>query len=200
MVGEATDTGTITSFLADTDIFGELDYDFDTLAQRFREAAYLTKGLKIHFTDEREDRELTFYFEGGIVSFVRHLNKNRVVLYPRPVYIEKAVNGTAVEVALQYNDGYSESVFSFANCINTVDGGTHVTGFRSALTRVLNDYARKSKLLKENDANLGGEDVREGLVAVISVKLAEPQFEGQTKAKLGNPEVKSQVESAIAES
>jgi len=200
VVGEATDTGTITTFLADADIFSELDYDFDTLAQRFREAAYLTKGLKIHFVDEREDRELTFYFEGGIVSFVRHLNKNRVVLYSRPIYIEKTVNGTVVEVALQYNDGYAESVFSFANCINTIDGGTHVTGFRSALTRVLNDYARKSKVLKENDANLGGEDVREGLVAVISVRLAEPQFEGQTKGKLGNPEVKSQVESAVAES
>ncbi len=200
VVGEASDTGTITTFLADTEIFGELDYDFDTLAQRFREAAYLTKGLKIHFVDEREDRELTFYFEGGIVSFVRHLNKNRAVLHARPIYIEKTVNGTAVEVALQYNDGYAESVFSFANCINTVDGGTHVTGFRSALTRVLNDYARKSKVLKESDANLVGEDVREGLVGVISVKLAEPQFEGQTKAKLGNPEVKSQAESAVTES
>jgi DNA gyrase subunit B len=198
-------SGTTTSFLPDSQVFEALDYDFNTLAQRFRETAYLTKGLWIHFRDERdsgrpaEGREINFYFEGGIVSFVRHLNKGREVLHPRPISIERTLNGTAVEVAIQYNDGFSEATFSFANCINTIDGGTHLTGFRSALTRVLNDYARKQKILKEDDANLSGEDAREGLVAVVSVKLPEPQFEGQTKTRLGNQEVKAQVESAVAE-
>jgi DNA gyrase subunit B len=199
-------TGTTTSFLPDSQVFEALDYDFNTIAQRFRETAYLTKGLWIHFRDERGDanravggHEINFYFEGGIVSFVRHLNKGREVLHPRPISIERTLNGTAVEVAIQYNDGFSEATFSFANCINTIDGGTHLTGFRSALTRVLNDYARKQKILKEDDANLSGEDAREGLVAVVSVKLPEPQFEGQTKTRLGNQEVKAQVESAVAE-
>ncbi len=198
-IGTAEGHGTKQTFLADTTIFENLDYSFDTLAQRFREMAYLTKGLRIKFVDERSDKELSFYFEGGVVSFVRHLNKNRAVLYPMPIYIEKQVNGTSVEVALQYNDGYSESVFSFANNINTVDGGTHLTGFRTALTRSLNDYARKANIIKEADSSLSGEDVREGLTAIISVKLGEPQFEGQTKAKLGNAEVRNQVESAVAE-
>jgi DNA gyrase subunit B len=193
------DTGTIVSFLADSTIFSDLNYDFQTLAQRFREMAYLTKGVWVHFQDERADREMNFYFEGGVASFVRHLNHDRDTLTARPIYIEKQVNGTAVEVAIQYNDGFSESTFAFANCINTIDGGSHLTGFRSALTRVLNDYARKAKLLKDDDPNLTGDDVREGLVAVVSVKLPEPQFEGQTKTRLGNPEVKSQVESAVAE-
>jgi len=161
--------------------------------------AYLTKGLKIHFYDERTDQEMTFYFEGGIASFCRHLNKNRSVLHSRPIYIAKMVNGTSVEVALQYNDGFAESTFSFANNINTVDGGTHLTGFRSAMTRALNDYARKNRFLKDDEPNLTGDDVREGLTAIISVRLAEPQFEGQTKGKLGNPDVKSQVESTVVE-
>ena len=191
-------SGTITSFLPDDQIFESLDYDFQTLAQHFREVAYLTKGIWIHFIDERDDREINFYFEGGVASFVRHLNHDREVVHPRPIYIEKQVNGTAVETALQYNDGFAESTFSFANCINTIDGGSHLTGFRSALTRALNEYARKQKLLKDAP-NLTGEDVREGLVAVISVKLPEPQFEGQTKTRLGNPEVKGQVESVVAE-
>ena len=198
-VGKAEGHGTTVTFLADLAIFNELDYSFDTLAQRFREMAYLTKGLRIRFVDERDDRETAFYFDGGIVSFVRHLNKNRAGVHPNPISMERQVGDTVVEVALQYNDGFGESVFAFANNINTVDGGTHLTGFRSALTRSLNDYGRKANLLKETDLNLTGEDVREGLTAIISVKLPEPQFEGQTKAKLGNAEVKVQVESVVNE-
>ncbi len=198
-VGKAEGHGTTVTFLPDDAIFSELDYSFDTLAQRFREMAYLTKGLRIRFIDERADRETAFYFDGGIVSFVRHLNKNRAGIHSNPISMERQVGDTAVEVALQYNDGFGESVYAFANNINTVDGGTHLTGFRSALTRSLNDYARKANLLKEADQNLTGEDVREGLTAIISVKLPEPQFEGQTKAKLGNAEVKVQVESVVNE-
>jgi len=199
VVDEASNTGTIITFYADEEIFGKARYDFNTLSERIREMAYLNKGLEITLRDEIKDSKLTFYFEGGITGFVSHLNRNRVVRHPRPIYITKLVNSTIVEVALQYNDGFTESVFSFANCVNTVDGGTHLTGFRSALTRVLNDYAHKNKFLKEDEPNLTGEDVREGLTAIISVKLAEPQFEGQTKAKLGNIEVKSVVESAVGE-
>lgn len=191
-------TGTTVHFLPDKEVFREINYKFETLAQRFREMAFLTKGLTIKFRDERTDQEMTFYFEGGILSFIRYLNKNRKPLHP-PFYVEKTVNGTLVEIALQYTDEFSESVFTFANNINTVDGGTHLTGFRSALTRTLNEYARKQGLLKENDPNLTGEDVREGLTAIVSVKLPEPQFESQTKAKLGNPEVKSQVEAVMSE-
>ncbi|MDH5695006.1 MAG: DNA topoisomerase (ATP-hydrolyzing) subunit B [Dehalococcoidia bacterium] len=198
-VGKASDTGTTITFAPDEEIFGKAEYDFSTISEHLRELAYLNKGLQICINDERKDREKTFYFEGGITGFVRHLNRNRVVRHRQPIYISKLVDSTVVEAAVQYNDGFSESTFSFANCVNTVDGGTHLTGFRSALTRVLNDYARKNKLLKEDQPNLIGDDVREGLTAIISVKLAEPQFEGQTKAKLGNPEVKSQVESAVAE-
>jgi DNA gyrase subunit B len=191
--------GTLQRFMPDRKIFkDDIDYKFDTLAQRFREMAFLTKGLTITFRDERENHEMSFYFEGGVRSFVRYLNKNRTVLHA-PVHAEKQVNGTAVEMAIQYTDGYNESVFAFANNINTVDGGTHVTGFRSALTRTLNDYARKAGLLKESDPNFTGEDVREGLTAIISIKLQDPQFESQTKSKLGNAEVKGQVESVVAE-
>lgn len=192
-------TGTTVHFLPDKEIFREINYKFETLAQRFREMAFLTKGLTIKFRDERTDQEMTFYFEGGILSFIRYLNRNRSPLHP-PFYLEKTVNGTLIEIALQYTDEFSESVFTFANNINTVDGGTHLTGFRSALTRTLNEYARKQGLLKESDPNLTGEDVREGLTAIVSVKLPEPQFESQTKAKLGNPEVKSQVEAVMSES
>ena len=142
---------------------------------------------------------MSFYFEGGIVSFVRYINRNRTVLHPTPIYAEREIEGTLIEVAMQYTDGFAESVFAFANNINTVEGGTHLTGFRSALTRTLNDYARKSGLLKDNEANFTGEDVREGLTAIISVKLKEPQFESQTKIKLNNPEVKGQVESVTSE-
>ena len=197
-VGEASDTGTITTFLADKEIFGNLNYDFDALAQRFREMCYLTKGLELHFEDKRSDREVTFYFEGGIASFAGYLNKNRPVLH-EPIYVSKVVNGTEVEVALQYNEGFAETTFSFANCINTQDGGSHLTGFRTAITRIINDTARNLKLLKGDETNLIGDDTREGLVAIISVKLAEPQFEGQTKAKLGNPEIKNHVESAVVD-
>ncbi|HEY65731.1 MAG TPA: DNA topoisomerase (ATP-hydrolyzing) subunit B [Caldilineae bacterium] len=193
------ETGTKTTFLADTTIFKSgLDYRFDTLVQRFREMAFLTRGLTIIFRDERDGREMSFYFEGGIRSFVRYLNKNRKVLH-EPFYVEKQVNGTHIEVALQYTDGYAESFYAFANNVNTIDGGTHVTGFRAALTRCLNDYARKNGFLKEGDPNFTGEDTREGLTGILSVKLQEPQFESQTKAKLGNAEVKSQVESVVYE-
>jgi DNA gyrase subunit B len=198
-VGKATDTGTTITFIADEEIFDDLNYDFNTLSGRIREMAYLNKGLEISIIDERKDREQTFYFDGGIVSFVRHLNRNREVCHRQPIYISKEVNSTIVEVALQYNDGFSESTFSFANCVNTEDGGTHLTGFRSALTRVFNDYAHKNKLLKEDEPNLVGDDVREGLTAIVSVKIHEPQFEGQTKAKLGNLEVKSVVETVVGE-
>jgi len=199
MVGKASDTGTTITFLADEEIFGKTKYDFDILCERLREMAYLNKALEICLKDERKDREKTFYFEGGITSFIRHLNRERVVRHQSPIYISKLVNSTIVEAALQYNDGFAETTFSFANCVNTVDGGTHLTGFRSALTRSLNDYAHKNKLLKEDESNLTGEDVREGLTAIISVKIHEPQFEGQTKAKLGNIEVKGVVESAVSE-
>jgi len=198
-VGEASDTGTTITFLADEEIFGKVSYDFNTLSQRIREMAYLNSGLEICLKDERKDCEKTFYFEGGITSFVDYLNRNREVRHRQPIYISKLVNSTIVEAALQYNDGFTESTYSFANCVNTVDGGTHLTGFRSALTRVLNDYARKNKFIKEEEPNLIGDDVREGLTAIISVKLAEPQFEGQIKARLGNAEVKSLVESAVGE-
>jgi len=201
VVGEidADDTGTTTAFFADEEIFGKVSYDFNILSERLREMAYLNKGLEISLRDEAKDADRTFYFEGGITGFIRHLNRNRVVRHPLPVYISGQVDSTVVEVALQYNDGFSESAFSFANCVNTMDGGTHLTGFRSALTRVLNDYAHKNKFLKEDESNLTGEDVREGLTAIISVKLSEPQFEGQTKGKLGNIEIKSQVESIVNE-
>jgi DNA gyrase subunit B len=199
VVGKASNTGTTITFLPDKAIFGEAKCDFNTVAEHLRELAYLNKGLEICIRDDRKDEEKTFYFEGGITGFVRHLNRNRVVRHRKPIYISSTVNGTIVEAALQYNDGFSESSFSFANCVNTIDGGTHLTGFRSALTRVLNDYARKNKMLKEDESNLIGEDVREGLTAIISVKLAEPQFEGQTKGKLGNPDVTSHGESAVGE-
>ena len=190
--------GTTTTFLPDTEIMRTLDYRFRTLAQRFREMAFLTRGLTIHFRDERDGSEETFYFEGGIRSFLHYLNRHRKVLH-EPFYVEGKVEDTHIEIALQYTDGYAESVFSFANNINTVDGGTHLTGFRSALTRSLNDYARAKNLLKEKDENLSGEDVREGLTAIVSVKLPEPQFESQTKAKLGNAEVAGQVASLFGE-
>jgi len=199
IIGDADSNGTTINFRADEEIFGDIDYDSVALLQSFREMAYLNKGIEIRFEDQRNDLEKTFYFEGGIVSFVRHLNKKRSVVHAMPIYISKIVNGSTVEVALQYIDGLADFTLSFANCINTPDGGAHLTGFRSALTRVLNDYGRKYKILKENESNLTGEDVREGLTAIISVKLTDPQFEGQTKAKLGNPDIKGQVESVVAE-
>jgi DNA gyrase subunit B len=197
--GDTDATGTTITFLADTEIFGEINYDFNTIRERLKELAFLNKNLEINLKDERTDREATFLFEGGIASLVSRFNKNRQVLHNQPIYISGTMNSTIVEVALQYNDGFTESTLSFANCVNTIDGGSHLTGFRSALTRVLNDYARKNKLLKDSDPNLIGDDVRDGLTSIISVKLVEPQFEGQTKAKLGNPEIKTQVEAIVAD-
>jgi DNA gyrase subunit B len=203
VTGKVTDgaTGTRTTFMPDHTIFEDTNFRFETLEQRFREMAFLNRGLTIDFEDERTDngsRWMSFYFEGGVRSFVRYLNKNREVLHD-PVYVEKEVEGSLIEAAIQYNDGFNESVFAFANTINTPDGGTHLTGLRSAITRTVNDWAKKQGLLKEADANFTGDDTREGLTAIISVKLADPQFESQTKVKLLNAEIRNQVESAVAE-
>jgi DNA gyrase subunit B len=200
IAGDAQDTGTLIAYLADKEIFESIDYDFDLACQRLRELSYLNKGVEIALKDERNNQEKAFYFDGGIASFIRRLNRNRDVIHPDPIYISTMIDSTIIEAALQYNDSFTESILTFANCVNTRDGGSHLTGFRSALTRILNDYARNNKFLKDTDPNLTGEDVREGSVVIISVKLPQPQFEGQTKARLGNPEVKSQVESAVANS
>jgi DNA gyrase subunit B len=191
--------GTTQHWMPDTTIFDSLDYVFGTLAQRFREMAYLTAGLRIVFIDERNDQESTFYFEGGITSYVRHLNKSRIPLHPRPFYMNRHIGDYVVEVALQYNDTYGESTHTFANNVNTVDGGTHLSGFKSGLTRTINDYARKNGIIKENEVNLSGEDVREGLTAIVSVKMPDPQFEGQTKGKLGNADMAGAVQSVVNE-
>ncbi|MEI6136325.1 MAG: DNA topoisomerase (ATP-hydrolyzing) subunit B [Chloroflexota bacterium] len=192
------DSGTIVRFLPDHTMFETLDYDFELLAQRFREMAYLTKGVFIRFTDLRDDgHEQSYYFDSGIEAFVRQIGRTRQPLHPDPIYVTMDTEEASVEVAIQYNSSFGEVVHSFANAIKTIDGGSHVTGFRTALTSVLNDYARKAKILKDGDQNLTGDDVREGLAAVISVKLSEPQFEGQTKTRLGNPEIKGMVESAV---
>ncbi|MFL5658166.1 MAG: DNA topoisomerase (ATP-hydrolyzing) subunit B [Ktedonobacteraceae bacterium] len=198
-LGPTEGTGTTTSFLADLTVMETRDYNFDILAQRFREMAYLNRGMTISLCDERTDREATFYFEGGLVSFVRYLNKNRGRVQSRPVSTVREIDNVKVELAVQYNDSWTTTEFSFANGINTVDGGMHITGFRSALTRSLNDYARKANLLKEKDSNLTGDDVRQGLTAVVSVKIPNPQFEAQTKAKLNNAEVRPIVEVVTAE-
>jgi DNA gyrase subunit B len=199
VVGPEEGQGTITSFLPDLSVMETRDYSFDILAQRFREMAYLNRGMTISLKDERTDREATFYFEGGLVSFVRYLNKNRNKLQARPISSVREIDDVKVEVALQYNDSWTCTEFSFANGINTVDGGMHVTGFRSALTRTLNDYARKVNLLKEKDSNLTGEDVRQGLTVVISVKIPNPQFEAQTKSKLNNADVRPIVEAVTSD-
>ena len=196
---EDSDTGTITSFVPDLEVMETRDFNFDTLAQRFREMAYLNRGLTISLRDERTDREVTFYFEGGLVSFVRYLNKDRGRVMSRPISTTRELEGMKIELAVQYNDGWNATEFSFANGINTVDGGMHITGFRSALTRTLNDYARKMNLLKDKDGNLTGDDVRQGLTAVVSVKIPNPQFEAQTKAKLNNAEVRPVVETVTAD-
>ncbi|MDW8067525.1 MAG: DNA topoisomerase (ATP-hydrolyzing) subunit B [Anaerolineae bacterium] len=201
VLGKTNRRGTTVTFRFDPTIFKDVDYQFETLAQRFREMAFVTRGVTIRLIDERPDdfpRRMTFYFEGGVLSFVRYLNRNRTPLHP-PVYVEKEVDGIGVEVAIQYTDSYTESVYPFANTIHTVDGGTHLTGLRAALTRTINDYARKAGLLKEKDPNFSGDDVREGLTAVVSVKHPDPQFESQTKVKLMNAEVKAIVESVVAE-
>ncbi len=201
IIGDTDQTGTIISFRPDPEIFDTLEFSFETLVSRLRELAFLNRGLKIELIDERteEVKSKTFQYEGGIISFVEYLNRNKDPLHRKVIYVERQMDEIQVEIAMQYNDGYNENVFSFANDINTVEGGTHLSGFRTALTRSLNDYARKNNLLKENENNLSGDDVREGLVAIISVKLPNPQFEGQTKEKLGNSEVRGIVDSAFYE-
>ena len=201
VIGQTEETGTEITFKPDSEIFDTLEFSFDTLAARLRELAFLNRGLRIEMLDQRteEEKQAVFQYEGGIISFVEYLNRNKDVLHKKVIYFERQLDDVQIEIAMQYNAGYNESVFSFANDINTVEGGTHLSGFRTALTRTLNDYARKSGLLKENESNLTGEDVREGLVAIISVKLPDPQFEGQTKEKLGNSEIKGLVDSAFSE-
>ena len=201
VIGKAApqDTGTKTTFKYDPEIFkGELDFRFETLIQRFREMAFVTRGVTIYLLDERTNREMTFYFEGGIMSFVRYLNRNRVVLHP-VMHVEKEVDGITIAAAIQFTDAYAESVYAFANTINTVDGGTHLTGLRSAVTRTINDYARKNSLLKDAEANFSGDDTREGLTAIISIKHPDPQFESQTKVKLMNPEVQTIAQQVVGE-
>jgi DNA gyrase subunit B len=196
---KAEDTGTKVTFKFDKQIFkDDLEFRFDTLSQRFREMAFVTRGTTIRFIDEHNNREMTFYFEGGLTSFVRYLNRNRDTLHD-VVYVEKQIENIGIEAAIQYTDAYTESVYSFANTINTVDGGTHMTGLRAALTRVVNDYARKSGLLKDADPNFSGDDTREGLTAIVSVKHPDPQFESQTKVKLMNPEVQTYVQQVVGE-
>ena len=191
-------TGTVTRFTPDPEVFPIIEWDTAVIEQWLRETAYLNKGLYLTLRDERNDTEANYYFDGGVVSFVRHLNRSHLALHVKPIYVEKTFeNDTVVEVALQYNDSFAERVYTFANNINTIDGGAHLTGFRNALTRTINAYARKTGQLKEADVNLTSEDVREGLTAVISVKIKEPQFEGQTKTRLGNAEVAGQVATAV---
>lgn len=201
VVGETAETGTYVHFLPDAEIFDETVYDYDTLRHRLRELSFLNRGITITLTDERgeEERKEVFYFEGGISSFVEHLNRNKEVINPEPVYFNGTKDTTVVEIALQYNTSYSENIYSFVNNINTEEGGTHLAGFKSALTRAANDFARRQGIIKNNDDNLQGEDIREGLTCVISIKLREPQFEGQTKTKLGNSEVRGIVDSIVTE-
>ena len=202
---KTTEHGTTISFKPDQEIFPVIEYDFDLLISHFKEIAYLNKGLEIAFSSQwhterrKGDIERTYFFDGGIANLVRNVNRNRRTVQSSPFYFEKVLEETSVEVAIQYNDTFTETVFSFANCINTEEGGTHMTGFRTALTRVINDFARKQGYIKDDQANLIGDDVREGLAAVISVKLTDPQFEGQTKTKLGNAEVRGIVDSVVSE-
>ncbi len=198
-VGSSKETGTKVRFMPDTTILETVDFVYETICQRLRELAFLNKGLEIHLVDERTREETRFLFEGGILSFVQHLNRNRDVVHAKPIYFEAERDTSRVEVALQWNDGYTESIFSFANTIWTHEGGTHESGLKSALTRVINDYARRQNLLKENEAALSGEDIREGLTTILNVKLPDPQFEGQTKTKLNNSEIRGVVESVVAE-
>ena len=193
-------TGTMVSFLADKDVFEEMEYDFNTLKQRLREMAFLTKGLKIYLEDKREGKEQkkSFHYEGGILEFVQYLNKSKEALYPEIIYCEGEKDGVEVEVAMQHNDSYTENCYGFVNNINTTEGGTHMVGFRNAITKTFNDYARKNKILKDSEPNLSGEDIREGLTAIISVKIENPQFESQTKIKLGNSEARTAVDNVVS--
>jgi DNA gyrase subunit B len=199
IIGDSDETGTKTYFKPDSEIFEETIFDFEILAQRLRELAFLNKGIYIKLIDKRITKEEIFHYDGGIKSFVSYLNRNKVALHEEPMYIEGIKDNISVEIALQYNDGYTENIFSFANNIDTVEGGTHLVGFKTALTRVFNDYAKRFGYIKENDKNFTGEDVREGLTSVISIKIEEPQFEGQTKTKLGNSEVRGIVDSFVGE-
>ena len=197
-IGETDELGTQVNFKPDTEIFEETEYDFDILSNRLRELAFLNKGISITLTDKREENKVENYlYEGGIKEFVSYLNRNKEVLHSEPIYVEGEKDSVIVEIALQYNDGYSENLYSFANNIDTIEGGTHLAGFKNALTRVVNDYAKKFGHIKDNDKNLSGEDIREGLTAVVSVKITDPQFEGQTKTKLGNSEVRGIVDSIL---
>ncbi len=200
VIGETKENGTKVTFLPDDQIFETIDFSFDTLNNRLRELAFLNKGVTIELKDHREEeKEVKYKFDGGIISYVDYLNKNKDVIHKPPIYIEKEKNDCIIEISIQYHTGYTEGIFSFANNINTHEGGSHELGFKMALTRIINDYARKHNILKDSDSNLTGEDVREGLTAVISVKLPEPQFEGQTKTKLGNPEMRGLVDSVFSE-
>ncbi|TMF08431.1 MAG: DNA gyrase subunit B, partial [Chloroflexi bacterium] len=199
VVGKADTTGTYIRFWPDPEVFEELGFHWDIVSHRLRELAFLNKALTILLRDERIDLDYTFYFEGGISAFVKYLNRDKGWVNLRPLHVEREIEENTVEIALQYNQGFTENVLAFANDINTVEGGSHVTGFRSALTSVLNKYARKANLMRDQDPNLTGDDVREGLTAVISVKVREPQFEGQTKTKLGNSEVRGQVETVFSD-
>jgi DNA gyrase subunit B len=193
------ETGTSTTFKFDREIFkGDVTYRFDTLITRFREMAFVARGVTIMLKDEREDREMTFHFEGGVASFVRYLNKNKAVLH-EPIYGEKEIENVGVEFVVQYTDSYAESVYTFANTINTIDGGTHLTGLRTAVTRSINDYARKAGFLKDSDPNFSGDDTREGMTAIVSIKHPDPQFESQTKVKLMNPEVQTYVQQVVGD-
>lgn len=199
ITGETEETGTKVTFKPDAEIFEELEYSFDTLKSRLRELAFLNRGLTIILEDERTEAKQEFYYEGGITSFVEHLNKNKDTIHSSPIYLNGAKDTTIAEIALQYNDGYAENIHSFVNNINTQEGGTHLSGFKIALTRAINDFGRKLNVIKENDENLSGEDAREGLTAVISVKIQEPQFEGQTKTKLGNSEVRGIIDNIVSD-
>lgn len=199
MIGDTDETGTTISFKPDYQIFEELEYNYDTLRNRFREMAFLNKEVTITLIDERDEKKEEFHYEGGIVSFVEYLNKNKSPLHKEVIYIFGMRDDVQVEVAIQYNDSYAESVYAFANNIETPEGGTHLSGFRSAMTKVINDYARKLNMLKPNEPSLSGDDAREGLTAIISVKLSDPQFEGQTKEKLGNSEVRGIVDSVVSD-
>ena len=199
IIGDTQENGTMVTFRPDAEIFEDLVYSFDTLKHRLRELAFLNKGLTIILNDERFEKSETYYYEGGIKSFVEYLNKSKEVLQPQPIYFTGAKDDTIVEIALQYNTSYTENIYSFVNNINTEEGGTHLSGLKIALTRATNDFARKTNILKSNDENLSGEDVREGLTCVISIKIREPQFEGQTKTKLGNSEVRGIVDSVVSE-
>lgn len=200
MIGDSTETGTKTRFWPDAEIFTETTiFDYNTLLTRVRELAFLNKGINISITDERTEASESFHYEGGIMEYVKFLNQNKEVLHEQPIYVEGQRDMIQVEVSLQYNDSYTENIYSFANNIHTHEGGTHESGFKSALTRIINDYARRNNMIKDNDSNLTGDDVREGLTGIISVKIPEPQFEGQTKTKLGNSEVRGIVESLFAE-